>query len=486
MDHRECVDLIDSLRAMTAEREWFEFKRNNFNPTQIGENLSALANSACLAGRTHGYLIFGVDDETHTIVGTEFDPYTAKGQGNQELLIWLNLNLRPTVGLEPYIIEHPRGGKIVLFEISAARNQPIRFKGEEYVRIGSSTSKLQVWPEKERALWRIFDHTAFEVTIAAERVESTEVLQLLDYPAYFQLLEMPLPENRDRILTALAADKLITHCEAGRWNVTNLGAILFATTLNRFAGLRRKAMRVIQYRGDGRTETIKEQEGTKGYASGFEGLIGYINEILPSNEVIGQALRRTVPMFPELAVRELVANALIHQDFSATGAGPMVEIFDNRIEITNPGEPLVDTQRFLDMPPQSRNETLASLTRRFGICEERGSGIDKVVAQIELYQLPAPLFETPAGFTRATLFSHQFLNRMDRADRLRACYLHACLKYVMRDCLTNQSLRERFGIEPRNSATVSRYIRETVEAGYIRLYDEVAPRRLMKYVPFWA
>ena len=161
--------------------------------------------------------------------------------------------------------------------------------------------------------------------------------------------------------------------------------MLFATSLSSFPGLQRKAMRVIQYRGDGRTETYKEQEGGRGYATGFEGLISYINELLPSNEVIGQALRRTVPMFPELAVRELVANALIHQDFSVTGAGPMVEIFDSRIEITNPGEPLVDTQRFLDMPPQSRNETLASLTRRFGICEERGSGIDKVVAQIELF-----------------------------------------------------------------------------------------------------
>ena len=202
----------------------------------------------------------------------------------------------------------------------------------------------------------------------------------------------------------MAADKLIARCEAGGWNITNLGAILFAMSLKRFPGLQRKAMRVIQYKGDGRIETLKEQEGVRGYATGFQGLIGYINELLPSNEVIGQALRRTVPMFPELAVRELVANALIHQDFSVTGAGPMVEIFDNRIEITNPGRPLVDTQRFLDMPPQSRNETLASLARRFGICEERGSGIDKVVAQMELFQLPAPLLRLRQGLPGLLFF----------------------------------------------------------------------------------
>jgi predicted HTH transcriptional regulator len=224
----------------------------------------------------------------------------------------------------------------------------------------------------------------------------------------------------------------------------------------------------------------------RGYASGFEGLIGFIMALVPSNEVIEKALRRTVPMFPELAVRELVANALIHQDFFVTGAGPMVEIFDDRMEITNPGEPLIDTQRFIDTPPKSRNEALASLMRRFRICEERGSGIDKVVFEVEYYQLPAPIFEVPEGFTRAVLFAHRPLNEMDKADRVRACYLHACLKWVMRDYLTNASLRERFGVEEKNKAAVSRYIRDAVEEGAIKPFDEGASRKLRKYVPYWA
>lgn len=245
-------------------------------------------------------------------------------------------------------------------------------------------------------------------------------------------------------------------------------------------------MRVIQYRGTGRTETLKEQESAGGYACGFEGLIGYINGLLPSNEVIGQALRRAVPMFPVPAVRELVANALIHQDFFVTGAGPMVEIFDDRIEITNPGEPLVDPQRFVDTPPKSRNEALASLMRRVRICEERGSGIDKVVFQVELHQLPAPLFEVPPDFTRVVLYAHRTLAEMGKADRIRACYLHACLKYVTHGFLTNASLRERFGVEEKNKAAVSRYIREAIESGKIRPFDESAARKMMKYVPFWA
>ena len=124
--------------------------------------------------------------------------------------------------------------------------------------------------------------------------------------------------------------------------------------------------------------------------------------------------------------------------------------------------------------------------RRFGICEERGSGIDKVVLQMELSQLPAPLFEVPDGFTRAVLFSRKSLDQMDKDSRVRACYFHACLKHVNRDYLTNASLRQRFGVEERNKASVSRYIKEAVEAGDIKPFDEDAPSRLMKYVPHWA
>ncbi len=212
----------------------------------------------------------------------------------------------------------------------------------------------------------------------------------------------------------------------------------------------------------------------------------YINNLLPRNEVIGQALRRNVPMYPELAVRELVVNAIIHQDFSMTGIGTTVEIFSDRMEITNAGKPLVNPDRFLDSPPRSRNEALASFMRRIGICEERGSGVDKVVFETELYQLPAPLFEKHDYATRAILFAYKPFNDMDQTDKNRACYLHACLRYVQRDYMTNSSLRERFGIESQNSATVSRIIRDTLRAGLIKPYDPEQGRKHARYLPIWA
>jgi ATP-dependent DNA helicase RecG len=476
--------LVNELRGLPRETEWVEFKINNANPQEIGEYISALANSAALNGKAHGYAVWGIHDESHEIVGTVFSPSAAR-KGGEPLETWLLRMLEPQVHFRFHelVIEEKA---VVLLEICRAFRDPVRFGGEAFIRIGQVTKPLRRVLAYERKLRHVLDETPFEDLVAAEHVEADDVLGLLDYPAYFELMQQPLPANRKAILGALSAEGLICACEAGGWNITNLGAILFAKRLGDFAQLKRKAMRVIQYRSAGRTEALKEQEGAKGYASGFAGLIGYINGLLPANEAIGQALRQTVPMFPELAVRELVANALIHQDFSVGGAGPMVEIFADRIEITNPGEPLVSIERFVDTPPRSRNDILASLMRRLRICEERGSGIDKVVFEVEVFQLPAPIFEAPEGFTRAVLFAHKPLSAMDRADRIRACYLHACLKYVMRDFLTNSSLRGRFGIEEHNRSTVSRLIREAVEAKAIYPYDAAAAPKLRKYVPWWA
>lgn len=475
--------LLKELRAIPNETEWVEFKQNYADLEDIGAYISALSNSAALSGKANAYMVWGVSDSTHEIVGTSFQPLQIK-KGNQELENWLLGLLTPKINFTFHTIQVD-AYKVVILEIARATHSPVQFQGVEYIRVGSYKKKLKDHPEKERELWRIFDQLPFEELAAVEHLQDAEVLQLLDYPAYFDLLRMHLPENRPGILARLAEDEMIQRCEAGGWNITNLGAILFAKKLDDFRHLRRKAVRVIVYKSNNKLETVREQIGGKGYATGFEGLIDFINGLLPRNEVILKALRKDVPMYPELAVRELVANAIIHQDFSIGGSGPMIEIFSDRMEITNPGIPLVSTKRFLDCPPRSRNELLASFLRRVGICEERGSGIDKVVNETELYQLPAPMFESVEQNTKVTLFAYKSLNEMGKDERVRACYLHACLKFVSREYMTNTSLRQRLGIDDHNSAIASRIIRDTTDEGLIRLYDPEAARKYAKYVPFY-
>ncbi len=476
--------LVRELCKLPLETEWVEFKENDAEAEQIGEYISALANSAVLVGKAFSYMVWGVNNSNHTLTGTTFSPKSKK-IGNEELESWLLHNLVPKIDYRFYELDLDEK-KLVVLEIGRAYRQPVQFKGQEFIRVGTYKKKLKEFPEKERAIWRLFDIAPFENGIALEHLSDEKVLGFIDYPSYFDLMELPLPENRKSILSALANDRLISNCPASGWDITNLGAILFAKRLDDFPELKRKAMRVIKYDGQSRSGGGKETGGNKGYACGFKGLIGYVNGLLPANEVIEQALRKDVLMYPELAIRELVANALIHQDFFIKGTGPMVEIFSDRVEITNPGVPLVDINRFVDTPPRSRNEALASLMRRIGVCEERGSGWDKIVFQTEYYQLPAPLAEATTDHTRVVLFAHRPLKEMDKEDRVRAVYLHASLRYVNRQDTNNTSLRERFGIDQKNSATASRLIKEAVEAKVIYPYDLNAAPKIMRYIPFWA
>jgi predicted HTH transcriptional regulator len=304
--------LVRELCRLPKETEWVEFEENKAEPGEIGEYLSALSNAAALAGKAFAYLLWGIADETHEVVGTSFAPSRAK-VGNEELENWLLRLLSPRIPFRFFELEMDEY-PLVILEIGRAFRHPVQFRNQEYIRVGSYKKKLKDHPEREAELWRIFDQTPFEDLVAAENVASEDVLRLLDYPAYFDLLDRPLPEGREGILQALEADELIRRSEAGQWDVTNLGAILLAKKLADFRSLRRKAVRVVVYKDNSRVVTVKEQAGGKGYANGFEGLIGFINGLLPSNEVIEQALRKSVPVYPELAVRELVANALIVPD----------------------------------------------------------------------------------------------------------------------------------------------------------------------------
>ena len=268
--------------------------------------------------------------------------------------------------------------------------------------------------------------------------------------------------------------------------IRRMGGLLLAKRLEEFSDIARKAPRVVVYHGASKLETRLDQTGTKGYAVGFQELIRSVMAQLPQNEVVEDALRKEMKLVPEIAVRELVANALIHQDFSMSGSSMMVEIYSNRVEISNPGEPVVPVERFID-GYESRNERLAGLMRRMGICEEKSSGIDRVIQTAELYQLPAPDFIASQRRTFVKIYGPRDFEEMGREDRMRACYQHCSLKWVMSEIMTNQSLRARFQLPESKSAIVSQVIAATIEGGLIKLDERGGTsREYARYLPFWA
>jgi predicted HTH transcriptional regulator len=478
------IALIDELRAFPAEASWIEFKGSNTDPDMIGKRCSALSNAARIEGKDFAYMLWGIADGSHAVIGTEFNPEAHKAHG-QVFQLWLANCLQPSIAFNFRVVAHPEG-RVVLLEIPAATGAPVAFNSMAYIRIGSATPKLTDYPERYQQLIERMQPYRWEQGIARQYASGDDVLRLLDYSQYFRLTKQPLPDNRAGIFDKLEGDRLIVRDVGERWNITNLGAILFANRLQDFeASLARKTVRFVAYAGKNRAATVTHRhDGQKGYAVGFEGLVDYINGLLPKNEHIGSALREAHPLFPELAIRELVANALIHQDMTVTGAGPQIELFSDRIEISNPGAPLVKPDRMIDLPPRSRNEALASLMRRMGMCEEQGSGLDKVVEQVEIFQLPAPLFRSEDNSTQVVPYGPRGFADMTPEERVRACYFHAVLKFLSGDRMKNASLCARLGIASKNAAQVTAVINKSLKAGLIRVADPEHPRA--GYVPHWA
>lgn len=476
--------LIQELRKLPAETGWLEFKHNKDDFDMIGEDISALANTAALCERPRAYMVWGIDDNSHNILGTTFNPSSAK-KGGQELESWLRNMLSKNANFEFHeVIVDDKN--LVLLIIYSAVSQTVMFKKTDYIRVGSYTKKLSEYPAMQIQLWDRLRSAKFEELFAKSDLSAEEALSLLDYNVYFDLKEEIAPSTSNGILHYMCEERIVVKQDNGLYAITNMGAVLFAKKLSAFPSVARKATRVVQYNGSNRIDMAKELAGNKGYAIGFSGLLDYIDALIPSSEVITGAIRERRSLYPAIAIREAVANALIHQDFSITGTGPVIEIFDTRIEITNPGTPLVDTYRIIDNPPKSRNEMLASIMRRLRMCEELGTGWDKIALSCELYQLPAPKILLYEQSTRVILYGSVPFSNLSQDDKLWSCYLHSCIRQVSGDVTTNRSLRERFGLPSSSSASISRLLKAATDSGLIKPVDPDTAPKHMKYIPYWA
>lgn len=482
-DREYYISLINELRSLPTETEWVEFKVNNFVAEVIGDYISCLSNSAALHERETAYLIYGISDDNHEIVGTQFRPRETK-IGNEELENWLLHQLTPCVDFK-FVDLDTDDGHIVIVVIPAASVQPTAFRGVEKIRVGSYCKNLKDFPEKERKLWRSFEIRPYETLPAKENVDSEEVTKLLDTGAFYTLMNLPIPMNRDGIIHDFEEYGFIKAMDNGNYLITNMGALLFAKDICKFDYLTNKRIRVIRYKGSGRTNAIRDQFFNKGYAVEFDDIVNYIMSMLPQGELIETALRQEFIMFPEKAIREILGNMIIHQDMTVRGQSLMVEIFDERIEGTNPGSLLVDVDRIIDTAPHARNEKMANFLRLVHICEARGSGFDRMEEGMRDWKIPAPKVETTEDFCRTILCWHESLGQWTKDEKIRTCYLYACYCYVNNIEVSNSTLRERFGVIESNKAIVSRIIKDAVVAKKIKLYDPEAATKMRRYVPYW-
>lgn len=482
--------LLSRLLLEGRESPWLEFKLNCPDEREIGSYISALANSAMLLDKDRAFLVFGIEDGTLKRVGTKVKSSSLKIKG-QGLQNWLSRIIDPPLNLAFHDFNCD-GLDFVIIEVEPSYYKPVKSEGAAYIRIGEHKKKLADFPEFERSLWLATGRRKFEDAIAASNVSKAEIFRILEVESFYRLKGQPVPESGDLIVRHFLDHRMVYDELDGTFAVTNLGAMLFATDISKFPSVSRKTVRIIQYRGNDVSDAHPEVERKEGYAVGFEGLIDFVSRKAEQRETIVSGVRRNTPVIPPIAIREFVANALIHQDLSAAGSGPIIEIFSNRIEISNPGGPLGDINRLIDDAPRSRNERLARSMRDLNLCEERGRGLDKSIAAIEEFSsvqkinLPAPSFRASSNGFVATLFGPRPFRELTREDRIRACYQHCVLGYLKAEYMSNSTLRSRFSLVDDDYQAISAVISDTLRAGQIIPADTRQGRRNARYVPAWA
>ncbi|MEK7263112.1 MAG: ATP-binding protein [Bacteroidota bacterium] len=474
--------LEHSLLPIPQELNELDWKEElSPNNEKIIRHLSAFAN---LPGG--GFIVFGVEDNTGKLIGV------SKTQSTEIIKKLSNLGrdaVMPVIKLD-HAIELFHNVPLLFVFVTESAAKPVHLRGgtieDTYIRTGGTTRKAS--RQEVGGLMLNSKTPQFEELHCSSLKSEQEILNLLDYRSIFNLLNKPVPQNNQEILQWLTDERMIDPIDGAGYYVTNFGALAAAHNLHDIDSLSRKSIRLVRYEGVNKLKTEKEYPGSKGYAIGFSGLISFIRALLPSSEIIKNALRTETSVYPEIALREIIANALIHQDFSIRGSGPMIEIFDDRIEVSNPGKllPTKKIDRLIGTTPESRNEILAAAFRRYNICEERGSGFVKAVAAIELYGLPPLKFAETENSFRVIMYSPKKFADMTPEERIEAAYQHSTIKYFSSEGMTNTSLRERFRMHEKQRPQVSLVIKEALRLGKIKPKDpNNASTKFAEYIPYW-
>lgn len=419
MTERERIALIDRLRGLPTETEWFEFKRNRYEPQQLGEYLSALANAACLAGQPRGYLLFGIDDATHEVVGTDFDPYATKAKGNQDLLPWLAAGLRPNTGFEPQVVAHP-DGRVVLFEIGPANGEPVGFYGTPYIRVGTSKTELGKHPEKARALWTRGSDWSAEVCAGASVAD-------LDPDAVAKAREQFVVKHPGQAATVTGWDDTTFLNKARvlkQGAVTNTALLLLGRPES--ATLLSPAVAKISWilKDASKRELDYEHFGPPFLLVG-DRLLRRIRNLIVRALPSGTLFPQEIAQYDPWVIREALHNAIAHQDYRRHGRIVVVE-FPDRVLVTNVGDFLpgdVETVIRQDAPQALyRNPFLADAMVELNLIDTQGGGIKRMFETQRRRWFPLPDYDLSEPDQVAVSLSGRILDErytrllMERTD----------------------------------------------------------------------
>lgn len=409
---------IDRLRQYLAENEsrQLEFKRatTQFDSTKLMRYCCALSCEG------DGKMVFGVSDDKQ-VVGTQAfaDPAKTEHDIHNRIGLRCTFETLQADGKRVLILHIPR----------SVVGHPTSYEGRYWMRSGESLAPMS--PERLREL--LNEGAPSYLDENEPGTHSWDEIKLL--PAverYYELIGSRMPGEETQIRDFLRMHFVErTAFDASLFYIRRLGAITLARSLNDFPDVEHHTIRVMRLRGTSITDMVFDRTYSKGYAVVFDDIIDQINALLPVNEDFADGLRDEHRDFSLVAVREIVVNACVHQDFMEHG------------------------------------------------------GIDRALENIEKQQTDAPEFIVKTRSTTVELRKGRFED-MGMKERVNAAYLHCCLQTAKGGFLTNSSLRERFGLSKAKTAVTSQVIAAAVDAGLIFLDPATkGSRRTARYLPFY-
>lgn len=353
----DIVEIIEELRAYDTEREWFEFKENWFKAEELGEYISALSNSAVIAGKKYAYFVWGINDKTHEIVGTSFD--CNQDVNHEPLKHFIARQCYPDINFifEEVIIEQK---KVVLLTIPAAKSVPTSFAKERYIRIGSSKENLRKYPEKEAFLFEVLRHgfPTMENTPSEYQELTFEKLMIyygakglkLNPDTFKKNLSLYTEEGKYNILAQLLSDN--------SYIPIRVAIFLGKTKADNMYSIREFGYQCILYSLD---EVLR---------------YGDVLNIIQADERDRVVERKEVPLFENDAFREAVINAFVHNKW-VSGNEPMITVFSDRIEILSRGSlaPEQTMEGFFAGESVPVNKKLSEILLQLHISEKTGRGV---------------------------------------------------------------------------------------------------------------
>lgn len=388
MENQSLLELLERLRTHSQEGAVVEFKSNLNEPTEIGQYISALANSAALEGANRAWMVWGVADATHEVIGTTFDPFAAKVEGNQSLIMWLQRMTTPKADFTFHQVQHSVG-TVVMLEIHPARSAPVAFQNIRYIRIDSHKTKLGEHSDKEARLWEVLGQKADwsgELVAGATLDDlAPEAIEMARKRFNEYLLKSERdPERHEQIrleATGWDVPTLLNKAKLTKQGRVTRAALLLLGKDESAHFLAPADTKISWVLRDANNATVSSQHFSLPLLLSTDKVFSYIRNVTIEHMPDGTLFPTAIQQYDPWVIREALHNCIAHQDYLLGGKINVVEHPD-RLVFSNLGQfipPSVEWMLEHQSPPEHyRNQWLIDGMIRLRMIDQVGSGIRRM------------------------------------------------------------------------------------------------------------